>query len=72
MVSELTIEKIVQGGAGLARLKDGRICFVQGALPGEKVLAQSTSQNKDFTRGKVLEVLVKSPDRVVPPCPLFG
>ncbi|MCF0215499.1 MAG: class I SAM-dependent RNA methyltransferase [Fibrobacteraceae bacterium] len=72
MVSELTIEKIVQGGAGLARLKDGRICFVQGALPGEKVLAQITSQNKDFTRGKVLEVLVKSPDRVVPPCPLFG
>ena len=34
-VFEVRIEKMVQGGEGMARLPDGRVCFVAGALPGE-------------------------------------
>ena len=32
-VDEVRIEKMVQGGEGMARLPDGRVCFVAGALP---------------------------------------
>lgn len=69
---ELTIDKMVQGGEGMARLPDGRICFVAGALPGERCKVKITFQKKDFTRGIVEQVLEPSSDRVVPKCPLYG
>lgn len=69
---ELRIEKMVQGGDGMARLPDGRVCFVQGALPGELCRVELTFQKKDFTRGRVVSVVEPSPDRVAPRCPLYG
>lgn len=72
VLMDLRIEKMVQGGEGLARLPDGRVCFVAGALPGELCRVQVTSQKKDFARGRVVNVLEPSPDRVEPRCPLFG
>lgn len=69
---ELRIDKMVQGGEGMGRLPDGRVCFVAGALPGELCKVLLTLQKKDFTRGRVLEVLESSPDRVKPKCPLYG
>jgi 23S rRNA (uracil1939-C5)-methyltransferase len=68
----LRIEKMVQGGEGMARLEDGRVCFVAGALPGELCKVRLTFQKKDFTKGRVVEVLEASPDRVEPRCPLYG
>ena len=68
----LRIEKMVQGGEGMARLEDGRVCFVAGALPGELCRVRLTFQKKDFTKGRVVEVLEASPDRVKPLCPLYG
>lgn len=72
MTMELRIEKMVQGGDGMARLPDGRICFVSGALPGELCKVRLTFQKKDFTRGVVEAVLEANPDRVNPRCPLYG
>lgn len=69
---ELRIEKMVQGGEGLARLADGRVCFVKNALPGELCKVMLTLQKKDFTRGTAVEILEASPDRVAPKCPLYG
>lgn len=69
---ELRIEKMVQGGDGMARLPDGRVCFVQGALPGELCKVLLTFQKKDFTRGRAVEIVEPSSDRVTPRCPLFG
>jgi len=71
-VFELQIEKMVQGGDGMARLPDGRVCFVQGALPGELCKVLLTVSKKDFTRGRAIEIIEESPDRVKPTCPLFG
>ncbi len=68
----LRIEKMVQGGEGMARLEDGRVCFVAGALPGELCKVRLTFQKKDFTKGRVVEVLEASLDRVKPLCPLYG
>ncbi|MBR2092113.1 MAG: class I SAM-dependent RNA methyltransferase [Fibrobacter sp.] len=68
----LRIEKMVQGGEGFARLDDGRVCFVAGALPGELCKVHLTFQKKDFSRGRVVEVIEPSPDRVKPRCMLYG
>lgn len=72
VICELSIEKLVQGGEGLARLSDGRVCFVRGGLPGERCRVELTTSKKDFARGRVVEVLEKSADRVQPRCPLYG
>jgi 23S rRNA (uracil1939-C5)-methyltransferase len=48
------------------------VVFVPFTAPGEKVRAVLTEIHKTFARAKLLEVLTPSPDRVTPPCPLFG
>jgi tRNA/tmRNA/rRNA uracil-C5-methylase (TrmA/RlmC/RlmD family) len=52
----------------------GRVVFVRHALPGETVRARLTdgAERSKFWRADAIEVLVASPDRVVPPCPLAG
>lgn len=69
---ELKIEKMVQGGDGMAHLPDGRVCFVQGGLPGELCKVLLTFSKKDFTRGRAVDIIEPSPDRVKPLCPLYG
>ena len=56
------------GGAALARDAGGRVVFVEGALPGERVRARITDSRKDFARAVAVEILDASPDRVAPPC----
>ena len=72
VIYELRIEKMVQGGEGMARLPDGRVCFVQGGLPGELCQVEILQNKKDFTRGRVIKITEKSADRAEPKCPLYG
>ena len=65
---EVTIEKLVYGGSGLARLADGQAVFIPGVLPGERVLAQIRRKRKGILEAGLVEVLAPSPDRINPPC----
>ena len=65
---ELVPTGMVAGGAALARDEGGRVVFVDGALPGERVVARVTEERKDFARAVTVEVREPSPDRVAPPC----
>jgi 23S rRNA (uracil1939-C5)-methyltransferase len=66
----LTIEKLVYGGDGLARL-GGKVVFTPFVLPGEKVRCEAAQIKNDLWRGRLLEVLGTSAARVSPPCPYF-
>lgn len=65
---ELTIERIVAGGAGLARTADGLVALVRGGLPGERVLAGLT-RKKGYLAGSVMQILEARPDRDPAPLP---
>jgi len=65
----VTVEKMAGGGDALARLDDGRVVFVPGALPGETVAIRLVQARKDYARAAVERIVVASPDRVVPSCP---
>ena len=67
---ELKIEKLVYGGYGLA-FADGRAYFILNALPGETVRAMITREKKNVSFGKAMDILVRSPLRIEPPCPHF-
>ena len=67
----LRLETLTYGGDALGRA-DGRAIFVTGGLPGELVRVAITDERKNFARGRVLDVIEPSPDRVAPRCPHFG
>ena len=74
---ELTIEKLIYGGDGLARLpadSEGRrkAAFVPLVLPGETVDARVVEEKPGFVRAQLEKVITPSPDRIAPQCPYFG
>lgn len=68
MTIETDITQLGADGDGIARAPDGGRLFIPGALPGERVLADM----QDPRAARLVRVLRPSPDRVDPPCPLFG
>jgi 23S rRNA (uracil1939-C5)-methyltransferase len=74
---QLTIEKLVYGGEGLARLPadasgKGKAAFIPFVLAGEQIAATLTEQKPGFARGRLDAVVSPSAERVLPPCPHFG
>lgn len=63
---DLTIEKLVHGGQGLATTPEGKKVFVWGALPGESVRARLTKKKKDYFEAIAEELFEASQDRVSP------
>jgi 23S rRNA (uracil1939-C5)-methyltransferase len=68
---ELAIDSLAAGGDAVGRGEDGRVVFVPGAAPGERVRVRLIEEHRQFARGALVEVVAASPDRVEPPCPLF-
>ena len=62
-------EAVAVGGDGVARLADGKVVLVEGALPGELVEVDLVDQRKDFARGRAVRIVEASAGRVEPPCP---
>ena len=68
---EITVEIERFGGEmGIAHT-EGMTLFVQGALPGERVIARAQKVEKTHAFLKTLRVLSASPDRAEPPCPYY-
>lgn len=67
----LDVEKLALGGHGLARL-DGMAVFVEGALPGQRLLARIVARKARHAWAESLQVQVQSPDFIPPGCPHFG
>jgi 23S rRNA (uracil1939-C5)-methyltransferase len=70
-VAEARIESLNYDGRGVGRV-NGKVVFIDGALPGETVRFRYLSRHRNYDSGAVLEILVSSPDRVTPPCPHYG
>ncbi len=67
--AEATIEDVVYGGRGLARL-NGYVVFVPRVLAGERVRLEITRPHKTYAESRLLEVLAPSPHRRLAACPL--
>jgi 23S rRNA (uracil1939-C5)-methyltransferase len=65
------VEGIAAGGEGMLR-RGGKRVFMDFCAPGEVVTGRITESRRDWDRAELLAVERPSPDRVTPPCPLFG
>lgn len=58
-------------GRGIAR-HEGRVVFIDDALPGETVEIQIFRRRKGVEEARLINILQPSPDRVTPKCSHFG
>src|SRR5437660_8845887 len=73
---EFTIEKLIYGGDGLARMPAdehgrGKAVFVPFVLPGERVEVSLVEEKPGFARARLEKILAASEDRVEARCPYF-
>lgn len=72
---KLAIEKVVYGGAGLARMESGagaESVFVPFTLAGEVVEAELSESKGAVREGSLTQIVTASQDRVEPRCIHFG
>ena len=68
----LRVDALDLEGQGIARREDGKVVFIEGALPGEQVHVRVLRRKNQWEQGVVQDVLHASPLRVTPRCPHFG
>ena len=66
-----SIERLTPEGRGVAHI-DGKVTFIEYALPGEQVMMQYTRNSSKFDEGKAVEVIHASAERAQPLCAHFG
>ena len=68
---EVTIERILPGGLGLAHA-EGKTLMVALAAPGDRLRVRVDRVKGSVGFASIIEVLEPSPARTAPPCPYFG
>ena len=69
--TQVTIESLAHDGRGVAHV-DGKVVFIDEALPGEEVEFLYTEIRKDYAEGKVVKLLSRAADRTEPLCAHYG
>ncbi len=67
----LHIEAISSEGLGIAK-PEGKVVFVEAAIPGDEVSVKIVQAKKAFEQGKIIDILTPSKDRIAPFCDHFG
>lgn len=67
----LGIDALDLDGRGVGH-RDGKVVFVEGALPGEQVRAAPVKVKPSYETARLVELLQPSALRVAPACPHFG
>lgn len=68
---EVTIDGLSHEGRGVGRI-DGKTVFVQGALPGERVIARVIKRRGRFDEAELVEVVQPAARRIEAKCGHFG
>jgi 23S rRNA (uracil1939-C5)-methyltransferase len=68
----LDIESLDMEAQGIAHRSDGKVVFVEGALPFETVSVNTFRKKSSFDKAVVTTIHRQSSQRVVPGCPHFG
>jgi 23S rRNA (uracil1939-C5)-methyltransferase len=70
-LENVLVEDYAAEGKSLAR-SDGKVIFVENAVPGDRVDIRLTKNKKDWAEGYVTAFQSLAPDRVIPFCSHFG
>ena len=68
----LQVESLDLEAQGVAHRADGKVVFIEGALPFEQVSANVHRSKNNWEQGTVTAIHRESSQRVTPGCPHFG
>jgi 23S rRNA (uracil1939-C5)-methyltransferase len=68
----LTVESLDLDAQGVAHRADGKVVFIEGALPGEQVQVRVVRRKNQWEQGVMTALRRESTQRVRPACPHFG
>lgn len=68
----LQVESLDIDAQGVARRPDGKVVFIDGALPGEWITANVHRKKNNWEQATLMAVHEESAQRVRPRCPHFG
>ena len=68
----MRIDSIAAGGEGVGRLPDGRVVFVHRTAPGDLAQVALVQEHRRWTRGRLLALEERSPERRDPPCQFYA
>ncbi|MEH0165898.1 23S rRNA (uracil(1939)-C(5))-methyltransferase RlmD [Roseateles microcysteis] len=72
-VSEwLKVDSLDLEAQGVAHNEEGKVVFIEGALPGEQVQVTVGRKKNNWEQGTMVAMRRESPLRVTPGCPHFG
>ncbi|MFN4248075.1 MAG: 23S rRNA (uracil(1939)-C(5))-methyltransferase RlmD [Flavipsychrobacter sp.] len=71
-IKGILISSYAAEGKSIATLEDGKVLFVENAIPGDVVDVRVTKNKKSWAEGKVTKLITPSPTRVEPFCEHFG
>ena len=71
-MSRVTVSALGGLGDGIAKLEGGQVILVADAVPGDELLIEHLPQQRGTPRGRIADILVPSPHRQTPPCPVFA
>jgi 23S rRNA (uracil1939-C5)-methyltransferase len=69
--AKLAVDSLAFGGDAVARDDEGRVVFVPGGAPGDRVEVEILEEKKGYARAKLLRVLEPGPTRRDAPCRYF-
>ena len=68
----ITVTAYAAEGKSIAHLEDGKVVFIENAIPGDVVDVAITKDKKNWAEGRVLQLITPSEKRVAPFCKHFG
>ncbi len=68
---KVEIDGFVHNGKGVGRI-NGKIVFVECALPGEIVNVRTVKEKKDYISAEIVDIESRSQYRIEPKCPYYG
>ena len=68
----LHVESLDMDAQGIAHRADGKVVFIEGALPFEEVTVNVYRKKASFEKAQVMAIRRESSQRVTPACPYFG
>jgi 23S rRNA (uracil1939-C5)-methyltransferase len=68
----ITVEAYAAEGKSIVHLEDGKVLFVDNAIPGDVIDAFIVKDKKSWAQGRMTRLVEPSPQRIAPFCQHFG
>lgn len=68
----LEVVDITARGKGVVKSEEGKVIFVSGVVPGDKINVETYKKRKGYFEANLIEILEPSPNRIEPQCEHFG